>query len=45
MTPIDMSIKKKKPNSLAFLLSFEDACALSILISENESCQYKRSVH
>ena len=32
MIPIDMSIKKKKNlNSLAFLLSFEDTCALSIL--------------
>ena len=31
MIPIDMSIKKKNINSLAFLLSFEDTCALSIL--------------
>ena len=31
MIPIDMSIKKKNLNSLAFLLSFEDTCALSIL--------------
>lgn len=45
MTPIDMSIKKNNLNSLAFLLSFEDTCALSILVSENESCQCKRSVH
>ena len=45
MAPVDMSVFKRKPNNLAFLLHFGDTCALSILISENESCQCKRSVH